>query len=155
MGTKMEGELVGGSGVGADAGGFGGDGEVFGTYLGGEKGTCVAEGVENVFGKPSRPLDDIVDPATGGDSWEVGVVNGSEDGVENASGKVIGAADARDNRPLGEDRHASTSVVPAQESRGKVDHHLQDQDVRGVVTVQRIMDDSRRAQGVVECLEVP
>ena len=75
--------------------------------------------------------------------------------MEDASGKVIGATDARDNGPLGKDWHASASVVPAQESRGKVDHHLQDQDVRGIVAVQRIMDDSRRAQGVVECLEVP
>ena len=84
--AKVEGKLVGGGGVGADTCGFGGDCEVFGAYLGGEKGTCLAEGVENVSGEPSRPLDDVIDPASSSYPRKVGTVDGVEDGVENATG---------------------------------------------------------------------
>ena len=68
--AKVEGKLVGGGSIGAYACGFGGDCEVFGAYLGGEKGTCMTEGVENVSGEPSRPLDNVVYPAAGGDARE-------------------------------------------------------------------------------------
>jgi len=36
-----------------------------------------------------------------------------------------------------------------------MDHHLQNQDMGRVVAVQRILNDSCRAQGVVKSFEVP
>ena len=104
---------------------------MFGSGSLGEKCACFAKVSQDSCGSPSCALHHIIHPASGDDIREKSTVDCVQDGVEDASRKVVGATDTRDDGTLGAEGHAHTIVVAAEDAREKLDEHFEDECVGG------------------------